>query len=109
MKTRLLIATALSAALAAGCAATRDAYEDVVESGDEAAEDVRNSELWTSIEENWNDFRAAASERWNELTEDDLDDIDGDREELVEDVQEYYGVSREEAEEQVDAWAVTTS
>ena len=109
MKTGLLIAAALSTALVGGCATVRDAYDATAEKTGEVADDVANSELWTSIEQNWNDLRAAASERWNELTEDDLDDIDGEREALVEDVQEYYGVTREEAERQVDDWAGTLS
>ena len=104
MRPTFLVAAALSAALVSGCAATRDATESAVDTTQEFA-----SESWTSIQENWGEFRDAASERWSDLTEDDLDDIDGDREELVEKVQDYYGVSRAEAEEQVDAWAVTTS
>ena len=99
-----LVAAAFSVALLSGCASLSETTEDAVETTQEFA-----SESWTSIQENWGEFRDAASERWADLTEDDLDDIDGEREELVDKVQEYYGVSEEEAERQVDAWAVSTS
>lgn len=100
MTTNRPIAVAFAAALiaATGCATTETAYETVVDGADAA---------WGGITENWADFRTAASDRWDRLTSDDLDDIDGDRDELIDDVAEYYGISEEEAARQVDDWAVT--
>jgi len=40
-------------------------------------------------------------QKWGKLTDDDLDVVDGKREELVGRVQELYGIAKEEAEKQV--------
>lgn len=98
------LAFALAAALG-GCALVERGGEETAE----LAREVENSEFWTALEENWDDFKSAAAERWNDLTEDDLDDVGGNREELIEEVQEAYSVTREEAEEQVDEWAASMS
>ena len=108
MNARTPIATALALVLAGtlgGCALVERGGEETAE----LAREVENSEFWTELRENWGDFKGAVAERWNALTDDDLDDLDGDREELVEEVQEAYGVTREEAEEQVDEWAASMS
>ena len=48
-------------------------------------------------------------EKWGELTDDDLDRIDGRREELVGKVQERYGMAREAAEKEVSEFERTCS
>ena len=103
MQTRTLVGTALAVALLSGCAAT----DSVVDTSSEVASDIADAEIWNTIGENWDQLKTSAGNRWDRLTSDDLDDIDGDREELIEDVAEYYDISLEEAEEQVDTWAVT--
>lgn len=50
----------------------------------------------------WKQVRGSAKEKWGKLTDDDLDVIDGQREQLVGKVQERYGKGREEAEREVD-------
>ena len=40
--------------------------------------------------------------RWGELTDDEVERMEGDREELIGKVQERYGYSREQAEREVD-------
>jgi uncharacterized protein YjbJ (UPF0337 family) len=40
--------------------------------------------------------------KWSKLTDDDLARIDGEREKLVGRVQELYGITKEEAERQID-------
>ena len=49
------------------------------------------------IETEWPRLKSALRERWDRLSEDDLDDIEGDREILLGMLQEYYGLSREQA------------
>jgi uncharacterized protein YjbJ (UPF0337 family) len=44
-------------------------------------------------------------EQWGDLTDDDIDRIAGQREQLVGRVQERYGCAKEEAERQVDDWS----
>ena len=107
MQTRTLVGTALAVALLSGCAATRDAADSVVDTSSEVASDVADAEIWNTIGENWDQLKTSAGNRWDRLTSDDLDDVDGDREELIEDVADYYDISEEEAARQVDAWAVS--
>jgi uncharacterized protein YjbJ (UPF0337 family) len=59
---------------------------------------------WDTIEGNWKQFRGNVQQKWGELTDDDLDKIQGKRTELVGRVQERYGKSRAEAEEEVREW-----
>ncbi len=109
MNAPLITAAALSFALLGGCAATRDAFDSTVDTSQEVASDIADAEVWNQIGEGWDNFRTSAANRWDRLTEEDLNDIDGDREELIEDVADYYDISEEEAAEQVDTWAVTQS
>ncbi|HEX3383961.1 MAG TPA: PqqD family peptide modification chaperone, partial [Mucilaginibacter sp.] len=43
-----------------------------------------------------------AKEKWGKLTDDDLDVIDGKRQQIVGKIQERYGISKEAAEQQAD-------
>lgn len=56
---------------------------------------------WDQIEGNWKQFRGKALEQWGKLTDDELDKINGRREMLSGRIQELYGVSKEEAEKQI--------
>lgn len=57
---------------------------------------------WDKIEGNWRQFAGKAKQQWGKLTDDDIDRIAGHREELVGKIQEIYGLSKEEAERQVE-------
>ncbi len=59
---------------------------------------------WDQIEGNWKQFTGKAKAKWGEITEDELQQTKGRREELIGLVQERYGDSRAEAERQVDEW-----
>lgn len=59
---------------------------------------------WDRIEGNWNTFKGQVQQRWGDLTNDDLDKINGKRTELVGRIQNRYGIARDEAERQVDDW-----
>ncbi len=52
----------------------------------------------------WKQMKGSAKERWGKLTDDDLDVIDGQQEQLVGKIQERYGIAREAAQKQVDEW-----
>lgn len=60
---------------------------------------------WDQIEGKWKQFRGQAKEQWGKLTDDDLDMAAGKRDQLIGKVQEKYGIAKEEAEKQVDAWS----
>ncbi len=57
---------------------------------------------WDRIEGNWKQVKGKVKEQWGRLTDDDLDVIAGKRDQLVGMIQEQYGISREEAEKQVE-------
>ena len=59
---------------------------------------------WDRIEGNWKQLKGKAQAQWGKLTDDDWEVIAGRRTELAGRVQELYGLGRDEAEEQVDAW-----
>ena len=47
------------------------------------------------------------SEQWGKLTNDDLDQINGDRKRLAGSIQKAYGIQRDEAEKQMKEWEST--
>lgn len=55
----------------------------------------------------WKQIKGKAKEQWGKLTDDDVDRLDGSREQLVGAVQKRYGEDRERAERQVDEWMNT--
>lgn len=60
---------------------------------------------WDQIKGKWTQFRGQAKEQWGNLTDDDLDRVNGQQDQLVGRVQERYGIAREEAQRQVDDWS----
>ena len=50
----------------------------------------------------WKQIRGEAKKWWGELTDDELDQIAGERDKLVGKVQERYGWTKEKAEAEVD-------
>jgi len=50
----------------------------------------------------WKQLRGKAKERWGELTDDELDQIEGKRDQVIGLIQEKYGYAREKAEEEYD-------
>ena len=56
---------------------------------------------------NWNELKCKAQQKWGDLTDDDLDKIEGSRTELVGKIQQQYGKSKEEAEREVDEFEKT--
>lgn len=62
---------------------------------------------WDRIEGSWKQMKGKAREQWGKLTDSDWQQIQGKRDQLVGKVQERYGITREEAQKQADAWART--
>lgn len=60
---------------------------------------------WDIIEGKWKEYRGKAQAQWGKLTDDDLDVINGRRQELAGRIQVRYGVEKEEAERQIDEWS----
>jgi uncharacterized protein YjbJ (UPF0337 family) len=55
----------------------------------------------------WKQVRGSVKERWGKLTNDDLDVIDGQGDQLIGTLQERYGIAREVAQKQFDEWNAT--
>ena len=52
----------------------------------------------------WKELKGSAKEHWGRLTDDDLDVINGQYEQLIGKVQQRYGIARDEAQRQIDEW-----
>ncbi|MFY9232953.1 MAG: CsbD family protein [Fimbriimonadaceae bacterium] len=59
---------------------------------------------WDIVRGNWNQWKGRAREAWGDLTDDDLDVIAGEKEQLVGRLQERYGWAREQAEDEIETW-----
>jgi len=57
---------------------------------------------WDQVEGKWKQYKGQMKEKWGKFTDDDLNVIDGRREQLVGKIQERYGTAKAEAEKQAD-------
>jgi len=62
---------------------------------------------WEQIESRWKQLMGSAKENWSKLSDDDLQEISGKREQLATKIEETYGITRREAEKQVWDWGKT--
>ncbi len=60
---------------------------------------------WDRIQGNWKQVTGKAKVQWGKLTDDDMDVIAGKRDQLSGKIQERYGIAKDEAEKQIDAWS----
>ena len=60
---------------------------------------------WDKISGQWKQYKGKAKEKWGKLTDDEIDVIQGKREQLVGKIQERYGIAKDQAEKDVDTWA----
>ena len=56
---------------------------------------------WDTMKGDWKKIRGKIREQWGNLTDDDLDKIEGKRDQLLGAVQKRYGLARDEAVRQV--------
>lgn len=56
------------------------------------------------VKGNWKQFTGKVKEQWGKLTDDDLDVIDGKREQFLGKLQEREGIARDAAEQQLKDW-----
>ena len=59
---------------------------------------------WSTIESGWNDYKANAKQQWSKLSDEQIDNIHGKRDDLSSQVQQAYAVSKEDAERQISEW-----
>jgi uncharacterized protein YjbJ (UPF0337 family) len=60
---------------------------------------------WDQIEGKWKQLHGSAREQWGKLTDDDLQTLTGQKDQLVGKIQERYGIAKAEAEKQAEAWS----
>jgi uncharacterized protein YjbJ (UPF0337 family) len=60
---------------------------------------------WDQVKGNWKQFQGNVKKQWGKLTDDDITQIDGNRDVLEGRIQERYGYSKEEARRHVDEWS----
>ncbi len=60
---------------------------------------------WDQIQGKWTQLQGSARVEWAKLTDQELEQVQGERDKLVGLIQEKYGRSKEEAEEEVDQWS----
>ena len=59
---------------------------------------------WNRVQGNWKQVEGKVKAKWGKLTDDDLTAINGRREELEGKIQEYFGIAKDQARKDVDAW-----
>jgi uncharacterized protein YjbJ (UPF0337 family) len=59
---------------------------------------------WDRIEGNWKEFMGKAKQKWGKLTDDDLSQINGRRDELSGRLQKNYGYAKDQADREIDNW-----
>lgn len=59
---------------------------------------------WDQLEGKWKQMKGSVRTRWGKLTDDDLETIAGQKDQLVGRIQERYGIHKDEAMKQVDDW-----
>jgi uncharacterized protein YjbJ (UPF0337 family) len=64
-------------------------------------EETMNKDI---LEGQWTKLKGEVRERWGKLTDDDLDEIAGKRDQLLGTLQKRYGYARDEAERELKEW-----
>ncbi|WP_106743634.1 CsbD family protein [Yoonia maritima] len=59
---------------------------------------------WDQIEGKWKEMSGNLKAKWGELTDDEIAEINGDREALEGKIQAKYGKTKEQAKEEVDTF-----
>lgn len=62
---------------------------------------------WNQVEGQWNQLKGEVKAKWGKLTDDDLTTIGGKKDQLVGKLQQHYGLIKDDAEKQLDAWIAT--
>jgi uncharacterized protein YjbJ (UPF0337 family) len=59
---------------------------------------------WDTVKGEWKQFKGKVKEQWGKLTDDDLNRIEGRRDQLAGAIEKRYGIEKDEAEKQVMAF-----
>ncbi len=61
--------------------------------------------VWDQIAGEWKQVKGEARKTWGKLTDNDLEQVKGQRDILAGKIQERYGIAKEDANRQIDDWA----
>lgn len=55
---------------------------------------TKTDAVWDQVKGNWHQFKGAIKAKWNDLTDDEIDQMNGERERIVGKIQERYGKAK---------------
>jgi uncharacterized protein YjbJ (UPF0337 family) len=61
--------------------------------------------VWDQIAGSWKQVSGNVRKEWGKLTDDDVEQIKGQRDVMAGKIQERYGIEKEEANRKIDEWA----
>ena len=59
---------------------------------------------WDRVQGNWKQFSGKVKQKWGQLTDDDLAQINGNREQLEGIIQTRYGYAKDQVRRDIDTW-----
>jgi uncharacterized protein YjbJ (UPF0337 family) len=59
---------------------------------------------WDRVQGDWKQFSGKVKEKWGQLTDDDLAQINGNRDQLEGKIQSRYGLAKDKVKGDVDSW-----
>jgi uncharacterized protein YjbJ (UPF0337 family) len=62
---------------------------------------------WDRVQGQWKQLKGKIKTKWGRLTDDDLDVIAGQKDQLIGKIQERYDSRKDEAQKQVEEWNAT--
>ncbi|HEX2675731.1 MAG TPA: CsbD family protein [Polyangiales bacterium] len=62
---------------------------------------------WTQVEGKWTQLKGRFQSKWSKLTDDDLTNLQGKKDQILGKIVERYGLAKEDAEKQLDKWIDT--
>jgi len=67
--------------------------------------DMKESSMnWDQIQGKWKQFKGSAKQQWADLTDDDMEYINGSQDKLIGKLQERYGFQKAEAQKRANEW-----
>ena len=66
---------------------------------------MEQSNSWNKVDGKWKQVSGEIKKQWGKLTDDEILEVNGDREILAGKIQEKYGIAKEHADRQIDKWA----
>jgi uncharacterized protein YjbJ (UPF0337 family) len=76
----------------------------VIQNGRQWRLTMEDSMDWNRVEGNWKQVKGKVKEKWGQLTDDDLDVVNGQRDQLEGKIQQRYGMAKDMVRKDVDDW-----